>query len=132
MKTKLRMTQVGDEWEVRVPGKRKKIKEVGEVYKCWLPVRDEHGNYVFKKEGYGVVQKRVWWVPWRRQNKGRYTGIRVDALHQYGRLISTKEQRDKKFEALWKARRKVVQAKCQKPMERTNEQKSQETGTGAA
>jgi hypothetical protein len=65
----------GDEWEFQLPGKRKRRKIVDEV-------RDsQRGN----------GEKVVWW---RRLNKGRYTGIKVEALKRHGRRISTQAERE--------------------------------------
>ncbi len=47
--------QVGDEWEVRVPGKRMKRKRVGRVDWAWI----------------GQPQVKMPYVYWYRLNKGR-------------------------------------------------------------
>lgn len=73
----------GDVWEYQLPGKPKKRKEIGTVYRVWK-------HYV---EG----TRRVPVVWWSRRPKGRHTGIRVRVLLKYGRRISTKAERDATF-----------------------------------
>lgn len=70
--------QVGDLWEFKLPGKRKRTKEVGKV--------DKHPPYQ------ADVDRP--YVHWQRENKGRYTGISVERLMQFGHRVSTKAERD--------------------------------------
>ena len=76
--------KVGDQWEVCLPGKRKVLKEVGQIYMRW-----------FEREGGSQV--RLPYIEWDRLPKGRYTGIRVRHLLMYGKRLSTKKERDAKF-----------------------------------
>jgi hypothetical protein len=80
--------KIGDIWEVRAPGKRMKRKEIGDIYMRWL--------------GPWPNQKRKPYVSWQRANKGRYSGISVESLLKYGKLISTQVQRHAKQQARWK------------------------------
>jgi hypothetical protein len=80
--------QVGDEWEVRVPGKRRKVKIIGDIYKRWI--------------GLFPNQKRVLYAAWRRANKGRYTGISVASLKRFGKRLSTAAERTAAQEKRWK------------------------------
>lgn len=76
----------GDTWEFRIPGKRKKCKTIwyiGREYK-W-----EKGRFVRRPM-----------IMWKRHPKGRYTGIRPRVLLKYGKRISTKAERDARFEQL--------------------------------
>jgi len=84
--------KIGDIWEVALPGKRKIVKEVGSVRMVWLERKDR--TYVRRP-----------YVSWFRLSKGRYSGIRVKWLLRYGRLISTKAEREAHFSALIERRR---------------------------
>lgn len=64
----------GDVWEIRIPGKSKKIKTVNYVY-----MQD------YLKKDFSIVQHPR--VEWERLPKGRYTGLRVKWLLKYGKLI---------------------------------------------
>jgi hypothetical protein len=82
--------RVGDEWEFKLPGKSKKLKVVDRIH------FDEHrGEWDFEKCRY--AQSWHFRVHWKRQNKGRYTSLRVKALLKYGRRLSTKAERDQHF-----------------------------------
>jgi len=74
--------QVGDEWEVRIPFERKKVKIVGAVTTI-MSMR---------------LGRRIPYVQWKRLPKGRYSGITLRGLLQYGKRLSTKAERDKKVE----------------------------------
>ena len=71
----------GDYWELQLPGKRKRTKEVGRLSKVW-------GKRTDTTEGFYP------YVDWARANKGRYTGISLRLLLKYGRRVSTKAERD--------------------------------------
>lgn len=77
--------KVGDIWEVRRPNRRMIRKEIGSFGKIWI------GDY---ESG-----RKVPWIYWRREPKGRYSGITVSRLLEFGKLISTKAERDAKIEA---------------------------------
>jgi hypothetical protein len=81
----------GDEWEVKLPGKRKIVKIVGSVHRCWV------------QYWVGTIsqQKRRPYVMWQRAPKGRYSGVTVKALIKYGKRLSTKAERDARAEARW-------------------------------
>ena len=86
--------QAGDYWEFQLPGKRKRVKEVGSVSDVW-------GKWVDGTQGLYP------YVHWARENKGRYTGISVRLLLQHGRRVSTKADRAAHLEAqIEKARAK--------------------------
>lgn len=76
--------QVGDLWEFKLPGKRKRTKEVGTIAK--------HPPYQSN------VDRP--YVHWQRENKGRYTGISVERLMQFGHRVSTKAERDARTEIM--------------------------------
>ena len=78
--------KVGDQWEVRLPRKRKVVKEVGRIYMAWM--RRADGSSVHRP-----------YIAWDRLPKGRHTGIRVRHLLMYGKRLSTKKERDAKFQA---------------------------------
>jgi len=85
----------GDEWEFKVPGKRKQRK----IIHCIAVERweDTHGQR---------HQRVVVW--WDHLPKGRYSGLRVKTLLQYGRRIRTEAERDAAsaaLQALWRAKR---------------------------
>lgn len=92
MTSKKPFPKAGDYWEFKLPGKRKRIKEVGRVGTIFVVI--ERGTYPKWKD----KTKRVPYVHWRRENKGRYTGIRVKLLRQYGNRVSTKAERDEAME----------------------------------
>lgn len=98
MSTELNMPQVGDDWEIRVPGKSKKVKTVGSVE---LRHFSKWNGDSLKWEHYS--KPYVWW---ERRNKGRYTGLTVETLLKYGKRLSTKAERDAAFEARF-AKRKL-------------------------
>lgn len=76
------LPQVGDEWEVYRPGKKRLVKQVGAISGIWSEGRGKHIPY----------------VNWKRLNKGRYSGLTVYRLMQWGRRLSTKAERDKKID----------------------------------
>lgn len=89
---------VGDIWEIKLPGKPKKQKEIGTIGMVW--VQRENGTEVRRP-----------YVHWDRLPKGRYSGIRVKWLLKYGKRISTKAERDAHFRSLIakaKARREAL------------------------
>lgn len=81
--------RVGDIWEVRRPGKRRIVKEIGKIYVCdWAP------DF--------ASSKQKLWVEWSRLPRGRYSGISYPALLFYGKRLSTKAQRRAEQKARWK------------------------------
>lgn len=78
--------RVGDTWEIQVPGKRKKVKVVGRVYKASCYVKP------------GVVGRRMY-VEWQRQPKGRYSGMFFRGLWKYGRLVESATDKAARVEA---------------------------------
>ena len=83
--------QEGDYWSFKLPGKRRRQKEVGRI-----SMRDfvvERGTYPEWKD----KLERLPYVYWARENKGRYTGITVRRLIEFGRRVSTKAERDAIF-----------------------------------
>lgn len=64
----------GDIWELCIPGKRKKVKTVGQIYRI---------RYQGKDGGQPLLPA----VHWKRLPKGRYSSIRVKWLLLYGRLL---------------------------------------------
>jgi hypothetical protein len=98
--------QVGDYWEFKLPGKRKRVKEVGRI-----AMRDfliERGMYPDWKDKIETLP----YVHWQRENKGRYTGITVRRLMEFGRRVSTKAERDAHLEAQIKRARQKREAKA--------------------
>lgn len=85
--------QAGDYWSFKVPDKRRRTKEVGSV--IYRHILVERGTYPKWKD----KTKRQAWVRWQRANGGRYSGISVVNLRKYGRLVSTKAERDAHFAA---------------------------------
>lgn len=86
--------QAGDIWEFRLPGKRKRVKEVGSVGQVW-------GKRVDGTEGHYP------YVYWQREPKGRYSGLSVRLLLLHGRRVSTKAERDAHLNAqIEKAKRR--------------------------
>lgn len=80
--------QVGDYWEFKLPGKRKRTKEVGSIgTKDFIVERGTYPDWKDKTE-------RLPYVNWARENKGRYTGISVRRLLEFGHRVSTKSERD--------------------------------------
>ena len=77
---------VGDYWEIKLPGKRRKTKEVGAVEMRFFVVGYD--------ENRRPINKQLEYVEWARLPKGRYSGIKVSVLMKYGRRISTKAERD--------------------------------------
>jgi len=78
--------RVGDIWEIKTPGKRKKRKEIGGVRLVLMRKKD--GSCVHRP-----------YIDWFRYPKGRYTGIRVKWLLKYGTRISTKAERNTELKA---------------------------------
>lgn len=79
--------QVGDYWEFKLPGKRKRLKEVGAVEQRFgKRVDGTQGEYDY--------------VNWKREPKGRYSGLSVYLLLLHGRRVSTKAERDAHLEVL--------------------------------
>lgn len=85
--------QPGDIWTFKVPDKRRKTKEVGSVVMREFVI--QRGTYPDWKD----KTERLPYVEWRRENKGRYTGITVRRLIAFGQLVSTKAERDAHFNA---------------------------------
>ncbi len=82
---------VGDEWELKRPGKRKIMKQIGEIYvRRFGEGKDERGR----------VRARKWAVRWKRQPKGRCSGCTLRQLMLYGRRISTAAERRARYEAI--------------------------------
>ncbi len=97
--------QVGDEWEFKLPGKPRRVKVVGSV-------DERHGKRVDGTTG------PYPYVSWERLPKGRYTGLSVWLLMQYGRRISTKVERDTHLESL------IARAKARREAERVTKQQA--------
>lgn len=103
------MPEPGDVWEFKLPGKRKRTKTVGSI-----------GTREF------IIERATKWpwehktamlpyVHWARENKGRYTGITVRKLIEFGHRVATKAELDARLQAhIEKARAK---------RQRTSEQK---------
>jgi hypothetical protein len=88
------LPQAGDYWEFKLPGKQRRVKEVG-----YVDTKDfivERGTYPEWKD----KVERLPYVFWARANKGRYTGITVRRLLEFGRRVSTKAERDAHLESL--------------------------------
>jgi hypothetical protein len=97
------LPQIGDYWEFKLLGKRKRVKEVGSVADVW-------GKRADGTQGF------YHYVHWARENKGRYTGISLRLLLQHGRRVSTKAERDAHLEAqIEKARAKRAAEKAKLP-----------------
>lgn len=82
--------QVGDIWEVNRPGKRKLVKEVGALVKV---CQGTYPNF-----------KHPWYVQWKRQPRGRYSGMLLKRLVQIGKRLSTLAERKASDEARWRAK----------------------------
>jgi hypothetical protein len=85
--------QVGDEWEVRRPGKRKIVKR---IHLIWSRMSRSGGlNRLY--------------ADWERLPKGRYSGIWMKDLIKYGTRLSTRAERkldqERRFKALDEATR---------------------------
>jgi len=105
--------QVGDEWEFKLPymkAKRKKV--VGEIGTREFIV--ERGTYPKWKDKTEVLP----YVHWERQPKGRYTGITVRRLMEFGRRISTKAEREARYAAIAE-QRKRERAERMQPCQQT-------------
>lgn len=90
--------QVGDEWEFKLPHmKAKRVKTVGSIVKKDFVV--EHGIETLP------------YVHWQRQNKGRYTGISVRRLMDFGHRVSTKAEREAKYAAIAERRKQERDAR---------------------
>lgn len=87
----------GDYWEFQLPGKRKRIKEVGRISRVW-------GKKANGKEGY------YRYVHWQREPKGRYTGLSELLLLRHGRRVSTKAERDAHLNTLIERAKKKREA----------------------
>lgn len=86
-----RRPQIGDEWEVKLPNKTKKIvKIIGRTYRRYGTSTDDRGR----------TRTRRWWVEWKRLPKGRYSGISVRNLLRHGKLLITKLDRDAQFNGM--------------------------------
>lgn len=85
--------QAGDYWEFQLPGKRKCTKEVGRIGTTEIFI--ERGTYPEWKDKTETLP----YVHWKRQNKGRYTGITVSRLMEFGRRVSTKAEREAHLQA---------------------------------
>lgn len=79
--------RAGDCWEFKLPGKRKRVKEVGSVIQ-------KHGKLADGSTG------EFDYVNWHREPKGRYSGLSVYLLRKHGRRVSTKAERDAHLEML--------------------------------
>jgi len=71
----------GDLCEIRVPGRYRKVKEIDRI----IPA--------VTRSGFDAPTAP--WVWWKRQPKGRYSGMWLSRLKECGRLISTQAQRDR-------------------------------------
>lgn len=80
--------QVGDEWSFKLPGKSRRRKTVGSIGEMSFVV--ERGTYPKWKDKMVMLP----YVHWQRENKGRYTGITVRRLMEFGYRVSTKAERD--------------------------------------
>lgn len=76
----------GDIWEFKIPGKRKKRKALGAIYRRRRYLSEDN-------------QPLRVFIAWKRLPKGRYSGIWSKALLQYEHHISTKVDRDTAFAA---------------------------------
>lgn len=93
--------RVGDIWEFKLPGRLKRVKEIGSIYLRW---------YEGKWDGHQFTRDiRRPAIEWYRLPKGRYTGIRPKTLLKYGRRISTKAERDARLKAMVAARRAQIE-----------------------
>ena len=79
-KSRKPVPQVGDQWEVRVPFERKKVKIVGSL--AFVLIKGKNVRYVW----------------WKRRPKGRYSGMSLLGLMTYGKRLSTEEERNRKIE----------------------------------
>lgn len=80
--------QVGDDWEFKLPGKPKRVKTGGRI-----------SQKTFLKEAGSSEQIELPYVNWKREPKGRYTGITVRRLMEFGHRVSTKAERDARLNA---------------------------------
>ena len=94
----------GDIWEFQRPGKRKKRKEIGEIF--MMLMRKTDGTYVRRP-----------YVQWQRWPKGRYSGIRVKWLLKYGHRISTQAEREIEMRLLLDQAKERRRQKLTKPPE---------------
>jgi hypothetical protein len=78
--------KLGDEWEVRLPGKRRIVKRIGLIW----PRTPRSGH------------NRKLYVDWLRLPKGRYTGIWLADLLKYGKRLSTRAERRAAQDKRWK------------------------------
>lgn len=98
--------QVGDCWEFKLPHmKAKRVKTVGSI--------STQEFIVERATEYPWNHKTAMlpYVNWKRANKGRYTGITVRRLIEFGRRVSTKAERDAHLETLManaKAKRQLA------------------------
>lgn len=87
----------GDIWEVRIPGKRITRKTVGQVSWrwCYHSVKQlPSGKWVQPNP------RRLKYVDWRRMPGGRYSGIWLDDLLQYGKRVDTAARIQARYDAL--------------------------------
>lgn len=87
--------RVGDEWEFALPNKSKKRKIIASISYEWHRGKWDDDTCKYSMSRHPRVN-------WQRRNKGRYSSLRVKWLMKYGRRISTKAERDAKFEARMK------------------------------
>lgn len=83
----------GDEWEVRLPGKPRIVKIIGNVRRMYISRHDAVGKW--------VGNQRIMYVDWYRLPKGRYSGIRVKELIKYGRRLRTRAERQALQDQAW-------------------------------
>jgi len=99
--------QVGDDWEFKLPHmKAKRVKTVGSI--------SEREFIVERATAWPWKNKTAMlpYVSWERQPKGRYTGITVSRLMEFGRRVSTKAERDAHLQSL------IAKAKAKREAER--------------
>jgi|GEM_PF-5801234 len=89
--------QPGDIWTFKIPGKQRRTKTVGQVVMKTFVV--ERGTF---ENGWKDKTENLPYVHWERANKGRYTGITVRRLMEFGRCVSRKAERDAHFNELVK------------------------------
>jgi hypothetical protein len=100
--------QIGDYWEFKLPGKRKRIKEVGDIHPRVFIV--ERGTYPKWEPKTELLD----YVSWARAPKGRYSGITVRRLIEFGHRVSTKAERETYLKAqIEKARAKRLEKESQ-------------------
>ena len=93
--------QVGDEWEFRLPHmKAKRVKIVGSISEREFII-ERATNYPWKHK-----TAMLPYINWARQNKGRYTGVTVRRLMEFGRRVSTQAEREAKYAGIAEKRKR--------------------------